>query len=811
MPFFLKAKVAQLYLGTDASGDQGHVAAVLPNPGPDTGFEIADAITSASYNASIVFLQHPVDPDPNVQTAFVKNVLDLVKNAQASRILLWTPDTASVGTNQQPIYATLRGSGTNVVTGSPLSAPIAPNLNFIVRTSMPLTPPPATDVPPLLAEATTAAFYSQSISLAFSTGPLATIGQIPEGWLPFSGAYRGCILFSAYITQTILGGMNWGFQFRFPSPESTIGDAVLGAPLAAPSPSSIVGFLASIDPLDPLNATFPDRTGFFFLGTDQSRSPTVLASNYRTTTGQAINLLPVGLQSAAEGQLPARLVFAVATADKVVNPLQTHLSPEGDFVLQLAAGTPATATLLSGLDGGEYLQFRPKTSTYAGDRLRFVSHQPAFTPNFPFPAASPVGPPAPVNPVLLMDTSQTSWALLVSSSSGLGSVAQPSGFHLFGYDVGAIHPTHGNLLGVIDVGSTLASTALPYPLVPYAGVTLGDGVQAFNEAQVIAYESQVIGPSRRAAVTKLAQMSVASVQAALGPPPTKWPATINVSTPAGLVVTLTGNTESAAVTWSEVLLGQLVNPQQLFGFANPGPSLQQALQTGQLLLVVANALNFGDEAVFQNVLTIGDWEMTAAVGQGSAFGDYANVMIIKGMPGKLFDPLNPGASLVANATKWTLADTFAAPTTSRSAGADQTQLVNLAQWLQTYFQSAWDDPDKTFFQSFKDIATSETWTGILVLRAKITDIPDGLAGITAGITDPNLFNVHHLALPISQLINGTNGPQIEGSTAVSGLIHYIDPSLDPTQPVTVVQPSGSGDYDFRLLTLKVLFENAAAK
>ena len=813
MPFFTQARVAQLYLGTDLAGDQGQVVAVLPQAGP-ASFEIADAIKSTALNASIVFLQQPVDP--TMQQGFVDNVLNLLTKTGAARVLLWTPDAASFAATAQPIYVALRWvqSNTAVVTGSQLTAPIAPNLNFIIPTNIGLTAPPSSDVPPNLNAATTATFYGNNVSLGFSSPPLANIGQILEGWLPFSGMNRGCIVFDAFITQQILDSANWGFQFRFPSPGSAIGDAVLSAPLAAPSATSTVRFLASIDPLDPRNSVFPDRSGFAFLGTDLNRNPTVLASSYRTVTGQTINLLPIGLNSTTAGQQPARLVFAVAISE-VVNPLQTHLAPEGDFVLQLASGTPATATLLSGLDGGEYLEFRPKTATYAGDRLRFVSRQPAYTPNFPFPAASPIGPPAPVNPVLLNTISRTSWGVLVSSSTGLGSVAQPSGFHLFGYDLDTIHPIHAALLGVMDVGVTLGPAAIPYPIVPYAGVTPGDGMQIFSTAQIISYESQVIGPTRRAALAQLAQVDVVSVQAALGPPtppPPPWPATANVTTPAGLVVTLTGDTTSPAVAWSEILLGQLVNPLQQFGFANPGPLLQQALQTGQLFLVVANALNFGAGATFQNELTIDDWGMTANVGQGSSFGNYADVMILKGAPGKLFDPQKPGDSLVANPTKWTLANTFAAPTTQRDpTTADPTQLVNLAQWLQAYFQSAWNDPDTTFFQDFNDLATSETWTGILVLKAAITQIPLGLAGITAGITDLSLFNVHHLALPISPLTNGPNGPQIQGSTAVSGLIHYLDPSLDPTQPVTVVQPSGSGDYDFRLLTLKVLFENAAVK
>jgi len=825
--FFAQSEFSQqLYLGTDQAGDIGHVAAVLPQAGP-AGFEIADAISSSQYNASIVFLQQPIPPDTNSQQAFVSAVLNFVaplKRTGAARVLLWIPNAATWSSTNPTPYAALkwvtRNNITIAVTATQLTAPIGPNLNFTIASGITLNPPPS-DQAPTVDAANTATFYDGTNSLAFSAGPLASIAPaILEGYLPFRGANRGCVQFEASITQQTLNAMNWGFQFRFPSPGSTIGDAVLAAPLAAPNPNSTVNFFVSIDPLDPTNTFAPGRTSFAFLGTDLGKKPpptTVLASNYRTTTGQTINLLPIGLTAATGAELPARLVFAVASTSVLNAPI--HLAPEGDFVLQLASGAFGTATLLCGLDGGEYLQFRPKSSNYAGDVLRFTSAQDAYTATFPFPAASPLGPPSTLGQPLLGNTTLTSWATLVSSGAVVGSVAQPSGFHLFGNDSGAIHPAHPNLLGVVDVGTVLSSTVTPYPIVPYAGVSPGDGEQKFSADQIVSFEAQVIGPTRRAALNGLAQSAVVSVQAAVSPaPPTPPPWPVNVATPAGLIVTLNVGSPPSTALWQEVLLGQLVaGARQQFGFAAPagqqvGALLQQALQTGQLLLVVANALNFGSGTTFENTLTIDDWGMTADVGQGSAFADYANVMIIKGVPGALFDPLDPGGCLVANPSKWTMAETFAAPTTERDpTTADSAQLVNLAQWLQSYFQTAWDDPDKAFFQDFNDIAKSPTWTGIVVLKAKITDIPNGLAGITAGITDPSLFYVHHLALPISQLVNGANGPQIKGSTAVSGLIHYLDPALDPTQPVTVVQPSASGDYDFRLLTLKVLFENAAVK
>ncbi|MFD0635048.1 hypothetical protein ACFQ9X_29440 [Catenulispora yoronensis] len=138
----------------------------------------------------------------------------------------------------------------------------------------------------------------------------------------------------------------------------------------------------------------------------------------------------------------------------------------------------------------------------------------------------------------------------------------------------------------------------------------------------------------------------------------------------------------------------------------------------------------------------------------------------------------------------------------------------LAQWLKDYFAAAWKtgDPD---LEHFRRIATDENWTGVLVLRADIAAVPADLVGITAGITDPAGFHAHHLGIeitPVSTKTGPVPGPTLSGTSSLFGLIDYQDPAFTPPeagQPATAVRPATGRTYDFRLLSLKVVFANSA--
>jgi len=373
-----------------------------------------------------------------------------------------------------------------------------------------------------------------------------------------------------------------------------------------------------------------------------------------------------------------------------------------------------------------------------------------------------------------------------------------------------VHPKYKTLLGSADPGQAISPTDPPFIPIPcYSGITPGDGVTSFTLDQIEGFERLIIAATRRRQLLDAPKTQLLSAHAAAGgkpPPGTEH----NVTTPSGIVATLQSQGNSA--TWKEILLGQTVTPAATkMSFMTPSDDLREAFQTSDLFFVVANADHFGGP--FANSLNIANWDIEADVGNSAAYGDYANVMIVKGMKGPLFDPNGDAKhNLVANPSKWTQAGTFAAPTVDGKS-PDQAQLVILSQWLQDYFAGALAETDHAFFQPFADIATDPDWTGILVLRAKIAKPPEDIAGILAGVKDPDAFYAHHLGIEISQIkIDANTGDvKIDGDSSIFGLIYYVDPDYDPAKPQEPVAPDPGDVYDFRVLTLKVLFQNTAVK
>ena len=677
-----------------------------------------------------------------------------------------------------------------------------------------------------------------------STTPALTLGGLlpadttqPDNLatLYFAGDTQGTFSFSIFIARQALNGtLNWGFQAIVPKPMAALNDPFpylsSWLPLAdgaLPSPTDMLGFVAQINLVNPNNLINASRTVFLFTGTNangSSETKTKLVSFYTTTFGKTVTLYPV--VDSANGQRPAGLVinpYAVKT------PLQNgyRFSPVGDFVLAVAdAQVGVPALLLCGLSGTETIAFLPLVEgQYGGNRLRFVGNQPAYAPQFPLQPASPIGPPIDPKAMLLDKTFATSWATVVpppNDSAQPHYSAAPKGADPFGLDK-VINPVENGLLGLMDPGVALPQSGdLSFPLLPYAGFQAGTGDQDMDSSEIEQVERQIISPTRRNEIAKGEATLSASRHMSLGlltSDSTDCP--YNTTTPAGFIARV-----GCDGSWSQLLLAQIMESglvHQQMGFTKLQPELQAAFQTDNLFLVVANATHLGkmtsgtfmppakqtveDENEFFNTINIGDWNFKARVGQESDYSDYRNVMIVKGVKGKLTD-------LVVSPDKWTMKDVFAAPSVKLPDGSisapDLAQLIPLSNWLNGYFQEAIEKKDNPFFSNFAQIIQNETWTGVLLLRVDIADIPKDLAGITAGVTDPAAFYAHHIGIEISQI----NGQKIEqkDSSSLFGLVYYVDPNYDDSIPPHP-QPlrDQSAEYEFSLLTLKALFQNTAVK
>jgi hypothetical protein len=812
MAFFEQVGSSPLYVAT--GDDPGWLAFVLPGnatPPYPPAIELNQALTDSALSGSFVFASRaPGESDPSKLAREINAVLWPLP---ASRYMVWLRDPDSIAAT---CMATMGMTADGSAVSGGLVAPLVQHEGSIALALQVPNTATLTQTPPATGTDLTLAMSNGGATISF-TGTAAPqpnqTQQITSATLHLAGPHRGCFDFATVLQRQFLhDDFSWGLQFVIPSNGRAVAEWLPLAHGDLPSPTDMIAFGALIDPADPLNASqagpgvLPTRTALTF------ENGATLCSYYSTTAGAGVTLVPV------PGPLDttptaARLVFTTGITD-AAGGQQFQAAPAGDFVLTVdGAQQGAVEGLMCALDATEHIGFQPQVDGgYAGDRLRFIPYREAYVPVYPPKAASPVGPPVP-NTVTLDSRYQTSWATTLpapTTSGSLSYVAQPRGASLYGPDQ-VVAPGHADLIGPVDLAVNLADAGPEYPLAPYAGVSGQGDATAMTADQITGVEQSILAPLRRAALAKgstgraHSKLAAAGLVGATAAPPT-------TTTPAGLLVTLNSD-----ASWQQVLLGQNTLPgggARKLCFCNPGEALHQALQTNGLFLVAANAANLGapaqgdgtcdTDAGFFNELNVDAWKLRADVG-GNTPGDYRNIMIIKARQGALAD-------LVAKPEAWTQAEDFAWPSDASGGGGNAQELPALSAWLQQYIadaiaQAGSGTADAVYFQDFKTLAQDPDWTGILVLRATIADLPAELAGITAGVSSPSRFEAHHFGVNISQVELQDGAPQVTGPSSIFGLIFYVDPALvEPPIP-----PKPGVDYAFRLLELKALFENTAVK
>lgn len=812
MAFFEQVGSSPLYVA--GGGDAGWLAFVLPKnaqpPYPQGGIELDRALSDRSLSGSLVFASRaPAVTDP---VALAGQINAVLWPLPASRHMVWLRDADSIAA---ATVATMGMTADGSTVSGGLAAPLVQHAGSVAlalqvpNTATMTQTPPATGTDLALGMKSGAA----TASFAGTAAPQANqTRQITSATLHLAGPHRGCFDFATVLQRQFLhDGFSWGLQFVMPSNGRTVAEWLPLAHGDLPSPTDMIAFAALIDPADPLNASqaasgsLPTRTALTFADGVE------LCSYYSTTAGAGVTLVPVpGPVDAAP--TAARLVFTLGITDGAGGQ-QFQAAPAGDFVLTVDGAQAGTVEeLLCALDATEHIGFRPQVDgEYAGDRLRFLPYRPAYVPVYPPKAASPVGPPV-ASTAALDGRYQTSWVTTLpapDTTGGLSYVAQPRGASLYGPDP-VVAPAHPDLIGPVDLAVTIADGGPEYPLAPYAGVSDQGDATAMTAEQITGVERSILAPLRRAALARGSTGRAASKLAAAGldgtttVPPT-------TTTPAGLLVTLNQD-----ASWQQVLLGQNTLPSGgalKLCFCNPGDELHQALQTNGLFLVAANASKLGapqqgdgtcGTATFFNEINVDAWRLRADVGANTP-GDYRNVLIVKARKGTLAD-------LVASPEAWTQAQDFAWPSNAAGGRANEQELPALSAWLQAYVadaiaQAGSATADAVYFQDFRTLAEDPDWTGILVLRATIADLPGELAGITAGVSSPSRFEAHHFGVNVSQVELQDGAPQVTGPSSIFGLIFYVDPDLvEPPIP-----PTPGVEYAFRLLELKALFENTAVK
>lgn len=542
------------------------------------------------------------------------------------------------------------------------------------------------------------------------------------------------------------------------------------APLAK---GTMVPFNVSLDPIHPLDR---QRSKFTFAGT-----PPTFPSGFRLSLGHGVTLTPEAKRSG--------LVFsAEKTRPKIPGKPQEdsfYLAPSGDFAVGVedpekfapAEGRPLPR-LLCGLSGLETIGF------HADDILTFVPDGPAFAPAFPIKDASLDDPdPAGAEP-LLDGTFTTSWIRVNRPAGGEENFyfSQPEGAPLY---AGGQAADPSGILGHLQRPSARLGRELAYPMVPY-GLVAADG-DGFKEDEIPNFELQILSPFRRGGILSGVKGGARSLSMGETTP---------AATPQGFISQV-----SADGWWDSLLIAR--NGEEALEFEGIDPALQAAFSTNQLFLVVTDPVagweleskdpagSASGNTAFKNRISIGGWPFEINVGKGNSFNDYRNVLIFKFCDGTL-------AERAKNPKLWTDADEFSDP---RSGGPEA-----VSQWLQEYIADAAGEKGD-YFKHFNEIVNDGGWNGVLALKVDIDrdKFPPQLEALIGAIDDPEGFNVHHL---------GIDGSKVDGravditTSSLFGLIYYSDPGYDGSGPVP---PSPGADYDFRVLTMKVLFESSAIK
>ena len=562
-------------------------------------------------------------------------------------------------------------------------------------------------------------------------------------------------------------------------------------------------------------------------------SATTRASTFRTRWGAAVELTALPPHSS--------YVWAYDPASG-----ESYMTLDGVWGWSVAGGGQLDAIeLLPGSSGAEYVKGA------AAFVVRFVAGAPAFAPDFdaavavqstqdsPFPlTASAPGVRQPVTTAwLYVEPAPGSQA--GADAGGAGYFSQPERAVMFtpaggdqflsAYDLRAADLPPGATSPLARSGS--------FPAVPYAGLEASgpplDVVRRF--------EAEVLTPARTEAIDRLQAPVTGPRGVGSGDVGAVGATGPSVITPQGLLSTFSAEGDE----WRSLVLAQADLGAQRLQYTNVEGKLREALLATQLFLVVSDAgkllehcsttycvtaesldlarklkqvpdaalaqahglvgivyysagaldaalaqvLSAPNQAYAPDIrryaelaeLSIAGWTFDLASWRW-ATGDQSTMLVIDFADGDF-------ESLVADRSRWTLPDEFNAD--SAAAQKQLTAMIADARRL--------TEPDlKPFVDTV--LATGDAaWHGVLYLNVPVpaAAFPPEIEALAAGLGTADLY-AHHLGVTISSF--GVSGGRIAlADSALFGLILHEDPADLPFK----------GDaYDFKVLSLKVLFANS---
>lgn len=613
-----------------------------------------------------------------------------------------------------------------------------------------------------------------------------------------------------------------------------------------------------LDPVAPLD---PDRSYLAFIGTVfllkqnseggwyiELAGQNALPSYFRTVYGKKVSLIPM-----VNSDQPPKLVFE--ELPPVDDKPRYYLAPAGDFELALDAVAISDELisdyLLCGLSGAESVQFIAKSAAFNGSVLRFVPKQNAYAPVFPViksAASKPANARSAANatevftrhfdaylsarksknkallnamqatPALLDGTYKTSWINVRPNPNPINTgfkgeliglpngtpvyYSQPNDAALYSHD-DIIADVSNEVLQLKNTVAALfpAEVTQPMPMAPYSGV-IADASFPYTDIQK--FEKQVLIGARRDAVSSIDEGLQMSATLKAGDDDN-----LVTTTPQGLLATV----PNFGLNWQSVLLAKSVGkgvPYSLEFTGGVTKQLRDVMQSNQMFLVASEAEPLGN---FLNKITISDWPFTINVGKGSDKGLFSNILIFKFAEGSL-------ENRVKDPQSWANPSVF------------NQNAILVSKWITSYIETAkLNVKTDVRYANFLQIVQNPLWNGIIALKVDIgvENFPDDLKGLLAGINRDE-FYAHHFGLEINFVQPDGDGKLSLPKSSLFGLIDYVDKDYRTSQdisahlssdpmifsvqeaPSPVTDSNGTRElYDFKVLTLQVVFENSEIK
>lgn len=814
---------SSLYL---AAKDSNWCAYLLANgvAGPPSGSIGLDELSA--YNGYFLFALDAPTLDINT---FVNNAYAFLGPLQTyqSAAVVWfeNPDAALTADNTTQLVLTGGANGVySVLTGFNYNFGNDFATLFISNNSVILTLDTINNTMTLSGQ-------QGSSNYTFKPNNIASSSKIQGNLdIPLTGPGQGRIRFIFDFNATDFTDFNVSSQYSFNNnanngiPTKVSYSLIVGGNL-----NDFVTMQASLYPCDLLNKagvnTYFAYLGLTYNNSSQASRISALQSYYLTNFGYPLILIPYtdfvdhGVSLHYPTQNSSLLVFSEQAPDDP--SLTWYMTPQGACVLTLDIAYQQNVDannqvqLMCGLGSTETISFTPQfidsnnVVTGTGDWLYYQTNQNAFAPQFPLQATQNIVG-SNTTQEWLANRYITAWnGVVMANQAGTAVVyhAQPQGSALFSPDKDSQSPLFSHLTTGSGVLSAAKETVF-FPLVPYGAAKATPA----KNVDLCLFEKQILNPTRKAII--------ADVMRTQNIPPTDGQLHarlvgenedgISSTSPQGFYV----NVNPADGRWNTL---QLASNQFLTAagtlsdvfnlqFAPPSPTLQTALQSNQLFLVVSYDQKLSDGSYvldnFCNEMEITEWPFLLNVPKEPTNGKYKNVLIFKFCTGKLMDK-------VQNIQGWNSPDTF--NDTSNNG------LPNLSMWLEQYIQAGMDkytvQKDNDYL-NFYTIATNPDWQGMLSLGVDISvqDFPKELQGLLAGI-DLDNFYAHHFGVDISIVNNDKGTVSMQPTSSMFALIDYEDPIFegmggDPTAYQNNAPINGTVDYDFVVLQLKIVFTNS---